>query len=106
MLYVFTSSACASVTYTGAVGEDILRHAGRTAAAQGVIPHTEIAAVRSRLRQAVADERAAAAAVPRAGGDEADAEAPPAVPLARRLVPFFELLDCAESAAKDITWGL
>jgi hypothetical protein len=105
MLYVFTSSACASVTYTGAVGEDILRHAGRTVAAQGVIPYTDIAAVRNRLRQAVADEHAAAAGQ-RAGGDEDDAEAPPAVPLARRLVPFFELLDCAESAAKDVTWGL
>lgn len=107
MIYVFTSATGPRITYTGSVAEEILKLAGRSPGARGVIPAGDIADVEARLRAAIEREAAAAGGGAPAPDDDADdEEAPPAVPLARRLVPFFDLLERARLAGKDVTWGL
>ncbi len=110
MVYVFTSSAAASVTYTGAVAEEILRLAGKRPGPRGVITVAEIDAVIERLKaaaRAVQEQAAAAGTVKVKDEDEeADTHTPAAVPLDLRLVPFLELLERSRAAGKDVTWGL
>jgi len=111
MVYVFTSAAGPRVTYTGAVGDEILRQAGKTPGARGVITVAEIGPVMARLAEAVAREAALVATPAEApdtrarADDEAD-EAGAPVPLARRLVPLLDLLERSRAAGKDVTWGL
>jgi hypothetical protein len=108
MTYTFTSAAGPRVTYLGAIGDEILRHAGKTPGPRGVIVVGEIDAVLARLAAAVAREEAATVAHPAADAPEADSDAdePPPVALARRLVPFLDLLRRAQAAGKDVTWGI
>jgi Domain of unknown function (DUF1840) len=106
MVYVFTSSACPSVTYLGSVGDEILRRAGKTPGVRGVITVAEIAEVTRRLEDELAREALTKPAGPaEPDGDDPDAPEQP-VPLAQRLPPFLELLRCAAAAGKDVTWGL
>ncbi len=106
MTYTFTSSAGPRVTYLGAIGDEILRHAGKTPGPRGVIVAGEIDAVIERLAAAVAREEAAAAPHPAADAPDADPDEQPPVALARRLVPFLDLLRRAQAAGKDVTWGI
>lgn len=105
MLYVFTSTACPSVTYLGSVAEEILKLAGKSPGPMGVITAAEIPAVTARLREAVA-AREQAAVAPVQDTHDGDEPEEPAVPLAKRLTPFLELLRCASAAGKDVTWGV
>ena len=111
MVYVFTSVAGPRVTYLGAVGDAILRHAGRTPGPRGVIEARDIDTVLERLAAAVAQE-AAQAAVPagsrtgEADPDSDPSDAPPAVSLALRIGPFVDLLRRARADGKDVTWGI
>jgi len=106
MIYVFTSAVGPRVTYTGAVGDELLRHAGKTPGARGVIALAEIDAVVARLAAAVAHERAAAAPAADPAKPDEDEPAAPEVPLERRVLPFLDLLARAKAAGKDVTWGI
>ena len=113
MLYQFTASCGPTVTYTGEVGEAILRHAGRAPGERGVIVWADIPTLLTRLRAAVATEaEQAPVAVGEADDQEADDRQaddrapPPSVPLATRLTPFMDLLERAFNAQKDVTWGI
>ena len=107
MIYLFTSAVGPRVTYTGVVGDEILRHAGKTPGPRGVIPVAEIDAVVARLGLAVAHEASASKlAAPQAQSEDEEEPQPPEIPLERRLVPFLELLARAKAAGKDVTWGI
>lgn len=107
MLYVFSSAQAPRVTYTGAVGEEILRLAGKTAAPRGVITPAEIGDVQARLAAAMAAEESRAPDAREDDASPADGEpVAPAVSLRLRLVPFLELLARAAQTGKDVTWGL
>jgi len=111
MVYVFTSVAGPRVTYLGAVGDAILRHAGKTPGPRGVIEASDIDTVLERLADAVAREAAAETVTAGAPTGVADADsdpsdAPPAVSLALRIGPFVDLLRRAQADGKDVTWGI
>ena len=108
MIYVFDSATGPRVTYTGAVGDEILRAAGRNPGPRGVIPAAEIDEVLGRLAAAVAREAAAERAPPAPAltEDDGEEESPAPVSLARRIVPLVDLLERARAQGKDVTWGI
>ena len=108
MLYQFTASCGPTVTYTGEVGEAILRHAGKAPSERGVIVWADIPTLLTRLRAAVVAESEQAPVAADDDDDQGadDRAAPPSVPLATRLNPFMDLLERAFNAQKDVTWGI
>jgi Domain of unknown function (DUF1840) len=94
---------------TEAVGDMVLRAAGKTPAPKGIITVAEMPGALALLKAAIAHAKQQAAHDTPAGNeDSADAEGeqePPPIGLATRALPFVEMLERAHTGGKDITWG-
>lgn len=100
MLVQFKSDV-GGFTMFGDVAQRLLRLAGHSGTVPGAIPAEDMAAALASLRAAL--DRLAGAEPGEAGSD-ADADAEPAVPLARRAYPMVELMDRAVAEGCGLHW--
>lgn len=116
MLFEFKSRATGSVVMTEPVGRKVLAVIGKDPAPQGIITVAQMPEAIRLLEAAAADDKARTAEARRqAGGadragapDDAGEDGAPAdtVGLSQRVVPLIEMLEAAQRAGKDITWGV
>jgi Domain of unknown function (DUF1840) len=109
MIYELKSKATGNLIMTEAVGDMVLRAAGKTPAPQGIITVEQMPGALAQLKAAIAlakqhdaQEKPRQVDVP---GDAQDEQAPPPIGLATRALPFVEMLERAHAGGKDITWG-
>lgn len=119
MIYEFKSRATGSVIMTKPVAEWILQIVGKSPGPTGIITVAQmpsaidalnraIVAEKEQLRAAEAEERDAPLNGSQ-GADEPDAKGGQdayKVSLAQRAFPFIEMLETAQRAGKDVTWGV
>ncbi len=94
---------------TEAVGDMVLRAAGKTPSPKGIITVAEMPGALAQLKAAIAQAKLHAAQdKPTENEANSDAEGeqePPPIGLATRALPFVEMLERAHAGGKDITWG-
>ncbi len=104
MIIIFKSRAAADVIMLGEVAQRMFEVIGKPFEPQGVITVEELPEAIARLKQAMADDKAARAQ-PRPAEEERDETRPPAISLTQRIVPLLELFEAALKADKAVTWG-
>lgn len=107
MLYKFKSKATGDVIMTGPVGDRVLKALGREPQPQGIFLAEDLSGLIDALERAVEAEEQARDSL------EAQAKAngeplPPreAVSLRQRAWPLIEMMRRAQSADKEIVWGV
>jgi len=108
MIYKFKSKVSGDVVMLGGTGDHLLRLIGKQPAPQGIIEPPAMPTAIAALEQAVAEDEAARAR------DEAEAAAQgrkpapraDAVSLRQRAWPLIEMLKRAQTAGKDVVWGV
>jgi cyclopropane-fatty-acyl-phospholipid synthase len=93
MIYEFKCRATGTVVMTQAVAERILQTIGKPAEAKGIITQAQMGPAIDALRQAVTKQR-----------DEQTCL--PGISFSQRAQPFIEMLERAQSAGRDVTWGV
>jgi hypothetical protein len=117
MIYEFKCRATGTVVMTQAVAERILQTIGKPAEAKGIITQAQMGPAIDALRQAVIAEHEAMAldrAQARAEGHSAHQDTKqrdeqtclPGISFSQRAQPFIEMLERAQSAGRDVTWGV
>ncbi len=121
MIFEFQSRATGSVVMTGKVADRMLGIIGKPSGAQGIITVAQLPEAITRLKAAIADERAARDAAgkalreasrvdlhptPASGHDEETSGAGGAIPLESRAIPLIEMFERSLAARRDVTWGV
>jgi Domain of unknown function (DUF1840) len=102
MIFEFKSRATGSVIMTKDVAQNILRIIGKEASPQGIIVPEAMPIAIAALQSAIAQEKVADKNT--APASEQEAASTP-VSLAQRAMPFIEMLQRAQAANKEVTWG-
>jgi hypothetical protein len=112
MIYKFKSKATGDLIMLAPLGDLLLRMAGREPAATGIVEVSDMARVRQRIEQAIAEaEQGDPAAPPQTSGgnddsDDDERDKNNAVGLRQRMWPFIQMLKAAEAAGEPIVWGV
>jgi hypothetical protein len=105
MIYQFKSRATGTVVMTKIVGDTMLDIVGKTPAPQGIITVAQMPAAIEALRSAAQSSLRKPVGQP--DPDDPDGEDVDKLPsLAQRAYPFIEMLEAAQRAGKDVTWGV
>jgi Domain of unknown function (DUF1840) len=108
MVYEFKSRATANLLMMEPVAERILDIIGKSPGKTGIILPEQMGAAIAALKAAVERDRGTQTSAPAAPepafGDDRD-RAPP-VTLSQRAFPFIEMLQLAQAAGKEVTWGV
>jgi Domain of unknown function (DUF1840) len=107
MIYELKSKATGNLIMTEAVGDMVLRAAGKTPAPKGIITVAEMPGALAQLKAAIAQAKAPQAdtnTTDSKNDNDNDSEPPP-IGLATRALPFVEMLELALAGGRDITWG-
>jgi hypothetical protein len=87
---------------TSDIAEALLHIIGKQKGLQGVIVPDAMPAAIEALNKAIALQKSA----DEVGDKATDDDGKPKVSLAQRAFPFIEMMQRAQSAGKDITWGV
>lgn len=104
MLITFKSGVCTDVMMFGDVARQMMQIMGKEPSDRGVITVDELADAASRLRRAVAEERALRKGAKPEPEDEEEARE--RVGIGQRALPLIELLECSLREEKAVTWGV
>lgn len=110
MIVTFKSAAAGDVIMFADVAQRMMQIMGKEASGQGIVTVEQLPKAITRLRAAIAEDRAQLAAV--AEEDRPQTEPAPGngkrpfVSLAQRAVPLLELLEWALKKKKPVVWGV
>lgn len=113
MLYKFKSKATGDLILLEPQGRQILKLIGKEPGLQGIILPSEMLAAIDALQGAVVQEELSLQAAKQAAtlnqpqdDKAAFADAPRAVSLRQRVVPFMDMLRRAHAEDKEVVWGV
>lgn len=110
MIVTFRSRAHADIIMFGDVAVQLLKLMGHSGAVPSALQPQDIPDALARLKQAVAEDKAAIAARPPAPPrdakpeDEDEQEQEPPVQLAHRALPLIEMLEASLKEQCDVMW--
>ena len=105
MIYKFKSQAAADVIMLQSNGEQMLAIVGKEPSVRGIITVAEIPAAVEALNKAIELHEAAESSRKANPQTVVDVEGD-SIRLRQRAAPFIELLQCSDSADKDVVWGV